>query len=241
VSKFTVASLFCGAGGMDLGFEWGGFDTVWASDISTAATNSYKLNFGITPILSDISEMPISAIPATDVIIGGPPCQSFSLAGKRRSDDPRGKLVYRFVEIIRRKLPAAFVMENVPGLSSSRIDGRSLSDVLEEQFKAMGYRVRQMKLNAVDYLVPQRRKRLVLVGSSIRRPALPDGRVFAKTSYNIIRSDYDRSAEAALGDLGPCPAKGMRSPYRDAAPSKFASLMRYKGGYDVSLHQCQDV
>ena len=236
--KLTVASLFCGVGGMDLGFEWAGCEIAWASDFSPAAINSYKLNFGIAPILADISELSVSAIPATDVIIGGPPCQSFSLAGKRRPDDPRGKLVYRFVEIIRQKLPSAFVMENVPGLSSSKIDGRSLSDVLEEQFEEMGYRVRQMKLNAVDYLVPQRRNRLVLAGSNIRRPALPDGRVFAKTFYNIVRSDYDRSAAAALGDLGPCPAKGMRSRYRDAPPSQFASLMRYKGGHDVSLHQC---
>jgi DNA (cytosine-5)-methyltransferase 1 len=223
---------------LDLGFEWGNFDVIWASDISMAATESYNLNFGISPICSDISELSIAAIPNTDVIIGGPPCQSFSLAGKRRLDDPRGKLVFHFLEIIRQKLPRAFVMENVPGMISSKIDGRSLPDVLEEKFRELGYQVRQMRLNALDYLVPQRRRRLVLVGSTVRRPAPPDGREFAKTFYDINRIDFDRSAAAALGDLGPCAEKGKRSRYRDAMPSEFAALMRYNGGHDVSLHQC---
>ena len=238
MARFTVASLFCGLGGLDLGFEWEDFKVTWACDFGVAATESYNLNFETTPVLADISELPIASIPTTDVIIGGPPCQAFSLAGQRRTDDPRGNLVFRFAEIIRRKLPSAFVMENVPGMISSKIDGRSLPDILEEEFRAMGYRVRQMKLNALDYLVPQRRRRIVLVGTSGARPAIPDGRVFAKTLYGIDRSNYDRGAAAALGDLGPCAKKGMRSRYNDKAPSEFAALMRYKGGHDVSLHQC---
>lgn len=238
MAKFTVASLFCGVGGLDLGFEWEDFEVIWATDCNKTATESYRLNFGITPIRCDISELSVANIPTTDVIIGGPPCQSFSLAGNRRKSDPRGKLVFRFLDIIRQKLPSAFVMENVPGMSSSRIDGKRLPDILEEKFSELGYKVRKMKLDAFDYLVPQRRKRLILVGSSVSRPVVPDGREFTRTHLGINRIDYDRSAGAALRDLGPCAEKGKRSRYRDLSPSKFAALMRYKGGEDVSLHQC---
>ena len=117
--RFKVASLFCGIGGLDLGFEWAGFDVVWANDLAQAAVDSYTRNFGRQALLGDMSTMSLDEIPDADVLIGGPPCQSFSLLGQRRPHDERGRLVYRFFEAVRAKQPRAFVMENVPGLAAS--------------------------------------------------------------------------------------------------------------------------
>src|ERR1700692_1565231 len=97
---FTVTSLFSGAGGLDLGFEWQGFNILWASDLSKDATDSYLTNFGRPALQCDISDLSATAIPNADVIIGGPPCQSFSLVGQRKPDDPRGQLVFEFLRIV---------------------------------------------------------------------------------------------------------------------------------------------
>jgi DNA (cytosine-5)-methyltransferase 1 len=235
---FTVTSLFSGVGGLDLGFDWAGFEILWASDLNKDATDSYLKNFGRPAIQCDISELTADSIPTADVIIGGPPCQSFSLVGQRKQDDPRGKLVFEFLRIVREKQPLAFVMENVPGMAASTINGRRLPEILEEQFVDLGYFVERFQLHALDYLVPQRRKRLVLVGSRIERPVKPVGAEFAQECYQIAHDDFDLGAKAALNDLGVCVAKGLRSKYKDEKPSTFACLMRREGLDSVSLHEC---
>jgi len=233
----TVTSLFSGAGGLDLGFEWQGFNILWASDLNKDATDSYLRNFGRPAWQCDISDLSADAIPDADVIIGGPPCQSFSLVGQRKPDDPRGKLVFEFLRIVREKQPLAFVMENVPGMAASTINGRRLPEILEETFAELGYLVERFQLHALDYLVPQRRKRLVLVGSRIARPVKPDGAIFARECYQIARDDFDLGAKAALNDLGACVGKGLRSKYNEEQPSTFALMMRREGLDSVSLHE----
>src|SRR5579859_6331214 len=116
-NKYTVISLFCGLGGLDQGFLWENFDVIWANDNSVHATKTYQLNFGYEAVHEDITQIPMEEIPDADVIIGGPPCQSFSLVGQRQTDDPRGKLVFQFFKIVEAKRPRAFVMENVPGMA----------------------------------------------------------------------------------------------------------------------------
>jgi len=237
--KFTVTSLFSGAGGLDLGFEWEGFNILWASDLNKDATDSYSRNFGRPAIQCDISDLSSSDIPDSDVIIGGPPCQSFSLVGQRKQDDPRGRLVFEFLRIVREKQPTAFVMENVPGMAASTINGRRLPDVLVEKFTELGYIVEKFHLHALDYLVPQRRKRLVLVGSMAARPVKPDGAKFARERYQLSRDDFALGAKAALNDLGGCVGKGLRATYKkNAKPSAFARIMRQSGLDSVSLHEC---
>lgn len=235
--RFTVASLFCGIGGLDLGFDWAGFDVIWASDIMPAAIDSYTANFSRQAVLSDINILPLDQIPDADVLIGGPPCQSFSLVGQRRSGDTRGKLVFRFLEIVRIKRPQAFVMENVPGMAASRINGHRLTDILAKDFEALGYTVTSMRLDASDYLVPQRRQRLFLVGVIGAQVIRPDPRCFAKEFYRIDVRTYDNGAKAALNDLGPPVPKGHPATYRSILPSAFAELMRRKGGQEFSLHE----
>jgi DNA (cytosine-5)-methyltransferase 1 len=235
---YTVASLFSGAGGLDLGFEWEGFNILWASDLNKDATDSYLRNFGSPALQCDISDLSAHGIPSADVIIGGPPCQSFSLVGQRKPDDPRGKLVFEFLRIVREKQPLAFVMENVPGIAASTINGRRLPEILEEQFTELGYFVERLQLHALDYLVPQRRKRFVLVGCRTSRPVKPDGATFARECYQITHDDIDLGAKAALNDLGTCVGKGLRANYKNVKPSAFARIMRRAGLDSFSLHEC---
>ena len=238
MKPLSVVSLFSGLGGLDLGFQMQGFQTVWANDISTNAIASYKLNFGIPGSSEDIAKISPRDIPMADVIIGGPPCQSFSLVGKRIKEDPRGKLVDAFVRVVTAHQPKGFVMENVPGMAASFVNGERLPRVLSEKFERLGYFVTEMRLVATDYLVPQRRKRLFLVGCTAGHVDLPDPDTFALECMHVERETFDISAKAAIGDLGLCTKKGERSSYNNVEPSAFAKWMRTDTATSVSLHEC---
>ena len=234
----TVISLFCGIGGLDLGFVEEGFNIVWANDFLPEAVQSYSLNFSHSPVLGNINEIDLASMPNTaDVIIGGPPCQSFSLVGVRNPDDPRGQLVFRFLQIVKEKKPRVFLMENVPGISSSSINGKNLLEYLTEEFANCGYHVKKLALNANDYMVPQLRKRVLLIGSLDNLINRPDPVAFARNCYDIDWHKYNIGARAAIGDLGSPSQRNERSSYSDFPPSSFASIMRRKGLETVSLHE----
>ncbi len=235
--KPTLVSLFCGLGGLDLGFHWEGFELLWANDLERHATESFALNFGFKPQRGDLAQIPIDDIPDSDIIVGGPPCQSFSLVGKRESSDKRGQLVFKFLEIIERKQPRAFIMENVPGIASSMVNEVRLTEFLKKAYEDLGYRVACMEIMATDYLVPQRRKRVVMVGAKDFLPVKPDRSRFARECYGIDSSAYDISALAAIGDLGPCTKRGELATYSDFEPSKFARIMRIGNGGTLTLHE----
>ncbi|MBO9655185.1 MAG: DNA cytosine methyltransferase [Agrobacterium tumefaciens] len=234
--RLSVASMFCGVGGLDLGFERAGCDVVWASDISSIAAASYPLNFGRQAVQADILDLDCSSIPDTDIIIGGPPCQSFSLVGLRRPDDERGRLVFRFLDIIKTKMPLGFVMENVPGLTAARIDNQRLSDRLIGSFTALGYNVTAVKLDASQYLVPQMRKRVFLIGSLRLPVTTPSSAEFAAKAYGVDINKYDNSTWAAIGDLGKPVGKGELATYSTVKPSLFAHWMR-EDAHGYSLHE----
>ena len=236
--KPTVISLFCGLGGLDLGFRWAGFNTVWANELCNNAASSYEENLGLAPVVGDIEGISIGDIPDADVVIGGPPCQSFSLVGLRRPDDDRGHLVFRFRDIVLEKRPKAFVMENVPGMAASQIDGKRLTVALASDYENAGYYVSVIKLTASDYMVPQRRIRVFILGSRTAPLVAPDARQFALECYGIDISSFDIGAAAAIGDLGPCVQKGEMARYRCSPHSEFAKLMRKTNGDTVSLHEC---
>jgi len=160
----NIISLFSGAGGLDLGFEKAGFNTVWANEYDKDIWETYEKNFPHAKLdRRSITKIPSSDVPETLGIIGGPPCQSWSEAGTLRGiDDHRGQLFFEFIRLLKSKKPLFFLAENVSGMLASRH-----SDALENiktLFKNSGYRLSFKLLNAHDFKVPQDRKRLIFVG-----------------------------------------------------------------------------
>jgi len=172
--KFSprVIDLFCGAGGMTLGFTKFTnhvFTPVWANDFNAYAARTYNRNFGNHCVVGDIVEIlerPETVIPKADVVIGGPPCQGFSLLNKFRNGDPRKQLWRPFMEVVKRSGASVFVMENVPQLLESH-EYVEIKHVAHE----MGFQIRKAKLCAADYGVPQIRWRAFIIGCSFTNPA----------------------------------------------------------------------
>lgn len=160
-----LVSLFSGCGGLDVGFEQAGFHRIWANDFDSDAQATFRLNLGDIDG-RDIRNVPAKDIPDADIIIAGFPCQPFSNAGNRKGiKDSRGMLYSECLRIIKDKKPKVFLFENVKGLMSSKyIDGRNLVDVIAGDVEEMGYAVTYKVVNAVDYGVPQRRERLIMIG-----------------------------------------------------------------------------
>ena len=195
-----VVSLFSGGGGLDLGFKQEGYSIIWAIDNNINAVNTYKKNIDERIIYGDINQINLTDIPLADVVIGGPPCQAFSLAGMRNTADPRAKLVWKYLEILTHIKPKAFVFENVVGIMSAKTpSGSFVLDDLKAEFKRIGYNIEVKLINAADYGVPQVRKRVIIVG-------LKEGNFsFPKPTH----SDADPTklpyvtVDDAIGDLPP--------------------------------------
>jgi DNA (cytosine-5)-methyltransferase 1 len=160
--KYTAASLFCGAGGLDMGFELAGFNTIWANDIDKDACNTHRSWSKAEVVDDDIRDINFDDVPPTDIILGGFPCQGFSLAGPRKIDDKRNTLYQFFAGLVGQKQPLAFVAENVKGIRTLG-DGLIL-DAIVADFKERGYVLKVYDANASDYGVPQDRERVFLVG-----------------------------------------------------------------------------
>ena len=159
---YTLVSLFSGAGGLDMGFERHGFKTIWANDVDKDACETHRLWSDAEVVQGDISKIDFDMIPKSDIVTGGFPCQGFSLAGPRKIDDKRNVLYRYFVELVRVKQPYIFVAENVKGILTMG-DGNILQAILED-FSEKGYNVFPTLINAADYMVPQDRWRVILIG-----------------------------------------------------------------------------
>ncbi|MCB9266245.1 MAG: DNA cytosine methyltransferase [Lewinellaceae bacterium] len=159
-----VASFFAGAGGLDLGFSRAGFDVVWANEFDSDVWETYEKNHPDTILdRRSITDISPDDIPDVDGMIGGPPCQSWSAAGKLRGiDDKRGQLFFDFIRILEAKQPKFFLAENVAGMLLPRNEDALKS--IKKLFKKAGYKLSFQLLNASDYLVPQDRKRVFFVG-----------------------------------------------------------------------------
>ena len=165
--KFRVISLFSGAGGMDLGFINAGFDIVWANDFFKEAVESYKKNISEDIVFGDITKIESSEMPDDiDLVIGGLPCQGFSVANTKRSmKDERNFLYKEMLRVIDAKKPKFFVAENVKGILSMK-KGK-VFEMIKKDFKKLGYNVDAKLLNAAEYGVPQARERVVIIGNRI--------------------------------------------------------------------------
>jgi DNA (cytosine-5)-methyltransferase 1 len=159
----NVVSLFSGAGGLDLGFKMAGHHIVWANDIYRDAVETYRANLGNHIVCKDIFSVNEAEVPDCDIIIGGFPCQGFSVANtKRNINDERNQLYKQLMRIINAKQPKFFLAENVKGIFSLA-KGEVLRMILND-FTGMGYRVQAKVLNAADYGVPQLRQRVFIIG-----------------------------------------------------------------------------
>lgn len=226
--QLTSISLFSGAMGLDLGLELAGFRTLVAADNNPAAIATIRANRPSLPLFTDsVSRLTGAGVrelaglakgSEVDLVAGGPPCQSFSTAGKRLSlkDEQKGPLVFEFIRLIGELRPRAFLLENVKGLISAatfwralpynnngkRIDEHygALFREMTEALKALGYSVGSAVLNAADYGVPQRRERLFVIGyRDGRHPTFP-GPTHAE-SPDLFRARW-RPMSEALSSLG---------------------------------------
>ena len=162
--KPKVVALFSGAGGLDLGFKQAGHNVIWANEYDKEIWETFEFNHPKTPLdRRSIVQVPSEEVPDCDGIIGGPPCQSWSEAGALRGiEDERGQLFYEFIRLLRDKQPKFFLAENVSGMLAAR--HRPALDNILRLFEESGYDISFQLLNAVDYGVPQDRKRVIFVG-----------------------------------------------------------------------------
>ena len=177
MGKLKIASLFCGCGGTDVGLL-GGFDflgksypnnpveIVYANDIDDNACRIFEENFGITPDNRDIREIKSEELPDFDILTGGFPCQSFSIVAQNPKrlgvKDDRGKLFFEMCRILRDKKPKCFIAENVKGILSA--NEKNAFPLIIKEFEDSGYNVSYKLLNAVNFGVPQKRERVIIVG-----------------------------------------------------------------------------
>lgn len=168
-----VLDLFCGGGGLSTGFEQAGYDVVAGVDVNEDFLETYEHNHQDSlAINADLSEVDPATfydehdidVESIDVVIGGPPCKGFSIAGKRDPEDERNSLVGSFIDHVGHVKPKLFVMENVPGIKSME-DGGVMRKI-HERYDEIGYSVKHETLNAADYGVPQSRRRVVFIGRS---------------------------------------------------------------------------
>lgn len=158
-----VVSLFSGAGGLDLGFIKAGHEIIWANDLYEDAVETYRKNIGDHIVCEDISKVSTDDIPDCDIVIGGFPCQGFSVANtKRNEQDERNVLYKQLIRVIADKQPKFFLAENVKGILSLG-KGKVFQMILSD-FENLGYKVKYRVLNAADYGVPQTRMRVIIIG-----------------------------------------------------------------------------
>lgn len=177
MGKLKVASLFCGCGGTDVGllgdfvflgkkYDENPIEIVYANDIDENACAIFERNFGIKPDNRDIRSVGSAEIPEIDILTGGFPCQSFSIVAQNPKrlgvKDDRGKLFFEMCRILRDKKPRCFIAENVKGILSA--NGKSAFPLIIKEFEDSGYNVSFKLLNAVDFGVPQKRERVIIVG-----------------------------------------------------------------------------
>jgi len=202
---FKLIDLFCGAGGMSLGFIdprfCGGFECVLAVDNDRSAIETHSANFGGEVVCGNIEDWlegnPV--IPASDVVVGGPPCQGFSLLNKKRAGDQRRALWEPYLDVVERCGAKLFVMENVSELFRSE----ELLQI-ERRARHMGFTIYAEILNAADYGAPQTRRRTVVVGwraDSIATPILPPSQSHAAPKLKTNLKPW-RTVRDVIGDLG---------------------------------------
>ena len=230
--KNTAINLFCGAGGCSLGFEQSGYQVLLATDIDRAAGQTYLANFKGTQFLKeDINNLDFSSMLSMceiapgelDILLGGPPCQGFSSAGLRFWDDPRNSLLKSYAKALKTISPKWFLMENVEGLLTTK-NGEYLHEAVK-MFISLGYAIRVEKVYAHEYGVPQRRKRVLVVGNRIgidfkfpKPTTILTGRIFRNSDVTL------RHAIGTLPDASSDPSAKIE--YQTEVSDEFEDYLR---------------
>lgn len=194
--KFRTVDLFAGVGGIRLGFEKNGFKTVFANDFEPKTAFTYNLNFGKNSLtIKDIREIEAKDLPDFDFLLGGFPCQPFSVAGYRKGlEDERGNLFLDIARIIREKQPTGFLLENVKNLKNH--DHGNTFKIITETLEALGYHIKSKVMNSMEYgNVPQNRERIYIVGfrekSKISAFEFPDPMELSRKITDILEEKVE--------------------------------------------------
>ena len=193
-----ILSLFSGCGGLDKGFVDAGYDVVWANDFDKYAVQTYQANFGDHIVLGDINKIEITDLPAFDMLIGGFPCQPFSMMGEERGfEDARGTLFFRIAEILKYKIeqnekPRVVVLENVRSLKTHNT-GKTFKTILSILENDLGYKVFYDILNTADYGIPQTRNRTYIVcfANEAADFSFPEKMPLNSTLQDLLETDVD--------------------------------------------------
>ena len=221
MGRLTQASLFCGAGGLDIGFERAGFKTIWANDFNADACETFRKWSSAEVVCGDIGAVDANDIPDVDVLLGGFPCQGFSLSGPRKLDDSRNVLYKHYVRIVQAKKPLMFVGENVKGLLT--MGHGQIINAIVQAFSDCGYDVYYKLLNAKYFEVPEDRERVIIVGFrkdlGIKHFEFPVERDFIIPLREALKNVPD-----------PLPGEVCEAPYS----SRYMSRNRKRGWNDVA-------
>ncbi len=242
----TAISLFCGAGGCSLGFKQAGYSVLYANDNNSAAVSTYKKNFPDTLCtLEDIDRLDFKQIlidiklkaGELDILIGGPPCQGFSTAGLRFWDDPRNHLLKSYIRALSTIKPKWFIMENVEGLLTSN-KGIYISEAAKA-FIELGYLIRVEKVYSQEYGIPQRRKRVIIVGNRFGHNfQMPEATI--KISGQIFRNSDVTISHAIRGLPTPTASKKDGLSYKSSPIDDFDSFLR-NGSNKVTEHYYPEI
>lgn len=232
--NYNVLDLFCGCGGLSKGFEQAGYNILLGIDFDKAALETFQFNHKSSKSLQIDLSTPAAfseidnAVEKKniDVIIGGPPCQGFSLTGPRNFDDKRNKLYLAVFEAVKHYKPKAFLIENVPGMAN--LYNGAIKDEIIRRFTALGYSVKSQVVCAADYGVPQIRKRLVFVG--LRNTSIS----FDFPTPYLCPDEYI-SCQDALSDLPPLDTDlgTEEAPYCSNPQNEYQRQMRKNS---ISIH-----
>jgi len=239
----VFVDLFCGAGGLSLGFKWAGWKHIISNDIDANCVKTYSENLGGAALVGDISDISllhkIADVAIEDsthgdgtprILLGGPPCQGFSTAGNKRSmSDERNHLFKHYAHFLDLYRPDAFIFENVAGIKN--IEKGMVFQMIIDTLSKVGYEIDIWTLNTQDYGVPQRRKRVFIVGKQVGFPVIniPP----PKTQFELAPTLFDHRSDVftvkeALDDLPRLePGQdGSRLDYVTLPQNQYQELMR---------------
>lgn len=181
MKKYTSIDLFAGVGGISLGLEWAGFETLFANEFDTEIGHAFQNNFPSANVLiDDIRNINFKKLSTqftikkdVDLIVGGPPCQGFSMANRKRiEDDERNTLFLEYVRFVKHYQPKCFVIENVVGMSSEVINTGTLedkvADAMQSYFDDLGYAISFRMFKSEEHGVPQMRRRVMVIGTRLK-------------------------------------------------------------------------